>query len=94
MKRVYQCFPGGKHKALTLSYDDGRSQDRRLVSLFNQYGLRGTFHLNSGLMDEGHVQPEEIPSLYQGHVAWRAIKPLPRMWVDRLPRVQAHGEAG
>ena len=67
MNKVYQCFPGGKHKALTMSYDDGRTQDRRLIEIFNKYGIRGTFHLNSGLMDENHIQPEEVPTLYKGH---------------------------
>ena len=23
-KVIYTCFPGGKHKVLTMSYDDGR----------------------------------------------------------------------
>jgi len=26
--KVYTCFPGGKAKALTMSYDDGKVQDR------------------------------------------------------------------
>ena len=42
-------FPGGKTRALTFSYDDGVSQDMRLVTLFNLYGLKGTFNLNSGI---------------------------------------------
>ena len=68
MNRVYCCFPGGKHKALTMSYDDGRTQDRRLIDIFNQNGIKGTFHLNSGLFDRGdRVLPEEIPDLYKGH---------------------------
>ena len=68
MNRIYCCFPGGKHKALTLSYDDGRTQDRRLVEIFNQNGIKGTFHLNSGLFERGdRVMPEEIASLYAGH---------------------------
>ena len=68
MNKVYACFPGGKHKALTMSYDDGRTQDRRLVEIFNRYGIRGTFHLNSGLFGDGrHITPEEIASLYRGH---------------------------
>ena len=46
--RVYCCFPGGKHKALTMSYDDGKLQDRRLVEIFNRYGIRGTFNLMAG----------------------------------------------
>lgn len=68
MHTIYKCFPGGKHKALTMSYDDGRVYDRKLVSIFNRYGIRGTFHLNSGLLcDENHVAPEEVKTLYAGH---------------------------
>ena len=51
-----------------MSYDDGRTQDRRLIEIFNQYGIKGTFHLNSGLFDRGdRILPEEIKSLYAGH---------------------------
>ena len=69
MNKVYCCFPGGKHKALTMSYDDGRLEDRRLIEIFNCYGIKGTFHLNSGLWerDEKRIQPDEIPTLYRGH---------------------------
>lgn len=65
---IYRCFPGGKFKALTLSYDDGRIEDRRLVSLFNEYGLKATFNLNSGLMHgDDHIGMDEAASLYKGH---------------------------
>ena len=37
-----------KHKILTFSYDDGTTQDIRLVELFNKYGMKATFNLNSG----------------------------------------------
>lgn len=69
MKTVYTCFPGGKYKCLTMSYDDGKLADRRLVALFNRTGIRGTFHLNSGLMntDENRIRPEEYRALYAGH---------------------------
>lgn len=68
MNKVYCCFPGGKHKALTMSYDDGKIQDRRLIDIFNRYGIRGTFHLNSGFFgDENRIAPEEVKTLYQGH---------------------------
>ena len=69
MNKVYCCFPGGKHKALTMSYDDGRLEDRRLIEIFNRNGIRGTFHLNSGLWagDARRIQPEEIAELYRGH---------------------------
>jgi hypothetical protein len=61
-------FPGGRSKALTLSYDDGVIEDRRLVEIFNRHGLRGTFHLNSGnLGREGKLAPKEVATLYAGH---------------------------
>ena len=41
-------FPGFKRKALTFSYDDGVRQDKRLVKLFLQHGLKGTFNICSG----------------------------------------------
>ena len=67
--KTYYCFPEGKTKALTMSYDDGRTQDRRLVSIFNKYGIKGTFNLNYGLMQDwpDRVSPEEVAQLYEGH---------------------------
>ena len=40
--KVYTCFPGGKAKALTMSYDDGKLQDKRLIGIFNKYGIKAT----------------------------------------------------
>ena len=40
----------GKMKALTFSYDDGVMQDKRLVEIFNKYGLKCTFNINSGML--------------------------------------------
>ncbi|MDR2747771.1 MAG: polysaccharide deacetylase family protein [Treponema sp.] len=42
-------FPNGKMKALTLSYDDGVEQDRKLVEILNRRGLKAAFNLNSGI---------------------------------------------
>lgn len=69
LKTIYTCFPGGKHKALTMSYDDGRTYDRRLVSIFNKYGIKGTFHLNSGIGSEygDRIPLGEVKELYKGH---------------------------
>lgn len=39
----------GKNKALTFSYDDGVTQDIRLVEIFNKYNLKATFNINSGV---------------------------------------------
>lgn len=68
----------GKKKAITFSYDDGIVYDRRLVDIFNKYGLKCTFNLNSGIMSgasfwenngvEIHrMNAEGLPELYQGH---------------------------
>ena len=52
-------FPGGRRKALTLSYDDGVEQDRQLIEILNEAGLLCTFNLNSGCYPpEGHTWPE------------------------------------
>ncbi|PXV96168.1 polysaccharide deacetylase [Lachnotalea glycerini] len=68
LKIIYTCFPEGKHKVLTMSYDDGREEDRRLVSLFNEYGIKGTFNLNAGIdWDEKRIPIQEYKELYQGH---------------------------
>ena len=44
-------FPNGKTKVFNVTYDDGVLQDVRFVALLNRYGLKGTFNLNSGLME-------------------------------------------
>ncbi len=65
---IEMLFPQGKTKALVLSFDDGRIEDRQLVQLMNQYGLVGTFHLNSNkLGTAGYLTPTELKSLFKGH---------------------------
>lgn len=73
-------FKDGKRKALTLSYDDGTIHDRKLVRMMNQYGIKGTFNLNSGLFshkeqkvinglntDFSRIDADEVKTLYLGH---------------------------
>lgn len=73
-------FPGNKMKAITFSYDDAVTQDQRLIALFNKYGMKATFNLNSGLLGHSdsllredvtvaHVKPRpcEIERIYRGH---------------------------
>ena len=60
----------GKHKCLTMSYDDGTVFAYRLVEIFNKYGIRGTFHLNSGFFKtrtEGTVKIDDAKKLYENH---------------------------
>jgi len=66
------AFPGGKHKVVTFSYDDNQIFDRKLIEMFNKYGVKGTFHLNAGTIntdneDDAFIDWEEVESLYKGH---------------------------
>ena len=69
--KIEMLFPGGKTKALILSYDDGAMQDRQLVALLNKYNLIGTFHLNSNKLGTdsyfNYLNKEEIKELFKGH---------------------------
>lgn len=90
-------YPDGKSRALTFSYDDGVVQDRRLVAILNQYGMKGTFNLNYGylgfqgtqemngrMVDISKIAKEEVPVLYQGHeVAGHG------MWHSSLPTIES-----
>ncbi len=68
IRKIYTCFPGGRYKVLTMSYDDGREEDRRLVKIFNENGIRGTFNLNTGRGDDVRRIPQaEWKDLYKGH---------------------------
>lgn len=77
---IIPLFPEGKKKCLTFSYDDGVTQDRHLVALFNQYHLKATFNLNSGCFGKcapangfskpvthNKIEASEVSALYQGH---------------------------
>ena len=70
----------GRMKAVTFSYDDGSTQDKRFIKMLNKYGLRATFNLNSNKFGEpnslirngvtvAHCKPtaEEIADIYAGH---------------------------
>ena len=69
MKIKNRLWKDGKKGCLTFSYDDGRSEDYRLVEMFSKYGMKGTFNLNAGfLRDNGnHVMKKDIATLYAQH---------------------------
>lgn len=62
-------FPEFKTRAVTLSFDDGSIDDRKMVEILNQYKIKCTFNLNSGRIEgnESKVQFEEFNELYNGH---------------------------
>ena len=52
-------WPEGKLLSFTMSYDDGRTEDRRLAALMRRYGVKGTFNVNTGLYcPEDRPDPE------------------------------------
>ena len=62
------AFPGGMWKALVMSYDDGHDQDRGLIPIFNQYGIKGTFHLCSEWLDQPtFVSTEDVRTIFAPH---------------------------
>lgn len=61
-------FPNGKTAALTMSYDDGTVHDERLISIFNQYGIKGTFHIDGkDIKNRPDIYRNRAKALYQGH---------------------------
>ena len=87
----------GKSKAVTFSFDDGTTQDKRLIYLLDKYGLRATFNLNSGLMgrceklERGELRPtvphiklraDEIARVYSGHEV--AVHGVKHIWLPDL----------
>jgi len=69
-----------KLKAVTFSFDDGVTQDIKLINLLDKYGLKCTFNLNSellgkrGLLSCGDrpishykIHPDDVKRIYEGH---------------------------
>lgn len=60
-------FPGGRPRALTLSYDDDTPSNRKLVEVINRHHLKATFNLNSGFLGEPNISSDEVKTLFVGH---------------------------
>mgnify|MGYP002513618435 CR=1 FL=1 len=43
-------------KSVTFSFDDGVTQDIRLIEILNKYGLKGTFNINAGCFSPEDVE--------------------------------------
>lgn len=61
----FDRFGEGKQYCVTLSWDDG-SYDEKLIPIMDKYGLKGTFHLNSG-MDRDAFDVKRVAEVYAGH---------------------------
>jgi hypothetical protein len=87
MNKIYKAFPGGKHKVLTLSYDDGKIEDRRLVAILNKNGIKCTFNLNSYMEQPGvRIPKEEWKDVYAGHEV--AVHTCTHPSISRCPNTE------
>lgn len=85
-------FPNGKAKALTLSYDDGVRQDKKLIKIIDKYGIKGTFNVNSGCFgnnserekSDGRMSAEEISELFENSPHEIAVHGLDHGYDDIL----------
>lgn len=96
---IRKCYPGGKKRAFNITYDDGVRQDMGMVSLLNDLGLKGTFNLNSRLMETEFQWRHacgmtvrrlpfwKAPEVYKGHEV--ACHTLTHPYLTALSRAEA-----
>lgn len=88
-------------KSVTFSFDDGVKQDVRLVELFNKYGVKCTFNLNTGLADEKyrwvykgvdviHMNKADMLGLYKGHEV--AVHTLTHPYLEKLDEAKIYDQ--
>ena len=96
-------FPGGKSRALTLSYDDGVIQDLRFIEIMRKYGLKGTFNINAGLFpSEDHefsatqihrrMKRSEILNAYPEELCEVACHGYTHPWLEKCDPANATAE--
>lgn len=80
----FHCYPGGKKRVVTFSYDDGFSNDVRLAELFNRYGVKATFHINgSHYCGASAAKKAQARRVYEGHEI--ACHTVHHGWMDKMP---------
>lgn len=89
----YMRFPEGKTKAVTFSYDDGVKADRQLLSIFDKYGLKGTFNLNSSLFDcvnwHNRMDEEETYAAFKDTTHEIALHGARHIFLNKVPLAEA-----
>lgn len=92
----YMRFPGGKQKAVTFSYDDGVKADLKLLEIFDKYGMKGTFNLNSLLFDcqnwHQRMNEEETFNAFFGTVHEVALHGARHIFMSKVPLPEAINE--
>ncbi len=80
-------------KYFAWSFDDGLEQDKRIIRVLKEYGLGGTFHLNSGLFGDktyegriGNLGMIEKPAASFDPAVWHLLPYVPHF---RIPEDEA-----
>ena len=87
----FNIYPGGKKRIVTFSYDDGHINDKRLIALFDKYGVKGTFHLNGSKY--AGMSPSEraaVGEIYKGHEI--ACHTVNHGWPANMPNISVVNE--
>lgn len=87
---IFMRFPNGKAKALTLSYDDGVLQDKRLIDILKPYGIKATFNINSGMFSDedatgGRMSANQIKDTYSNSDHEVGIHSVSHPFLEKLP---------
>ena len=102
--KIEKRYPEGRNKAFNITYDDGVLQDIPLIAMLNRYGIKGTFNLNSQLMQTGftwrhpcgmditRLRRWEIGDLYEGHEI--ASHTLTHPYMDSLSDEELYRQLG
>lgn len=100
MSTIAMRFPNGLAKALTISYDDAVQEDFRLIDIMKQYGLKGTFNINSSqYREDGYYKDtdkktgrrmsiEKATALYGQDGIEPALHGLTHPFLEKLPKAQ------
>lgn len=102
MNNIMMAWPGFKLKALTLSYDDGVTTDRRMIDILDKYGIKATFNINTNIFGPGgesfpkgsygRLSKDEAKELYSKGNHEVAVHTLSHKWMPNMNTVEAIGE--
>ena len=87
----FNVYPNGKKRIVTFSYDDGHKNDPHLIELFDKYGVKGTFHLNSKtLVTLSEEEQKAIGERYKNHEI--SCHTVSHGWPSKIPSASLVGE--
>ncbi len=69
MKYRFLRFPDFKTKALTFSYDDGSSTDKKVLEILKKYNMKGTFNIDGACIHGSGrgLTKDELKAIYSDH---------------------------